>query len=463
MPKALSRISIGLDWGTHSSKWWYEAEEEIGKLLPATKAPAVIDSTIHRSGAKLSLGREREIRKSECADSRLKRRLLDDPLGADYWGAIREGIGISLGEAATLSLGVLLGDVACDLRSRDYAIVPGETAVEIRYSLPNWIGEQPAHHASRKRMFQTAALLSVLVAERGVEVLPSVGKEIGIEEWRTLIRETRQSSGCLQIFEKAPQDFASMIGASFFIPDRPSVSWRMVVESTAAGFPQLQHFLIPPEDARKTEDHWVKLLVVDVGAGSTDAGYFISSRRSNGNLLLNYLKPAATLDYAGEQLTEMLKKFYLRKKNRELTIQEAETIKLNAPDEWKDEQFVASWREQIADHVGEYMRHVPDELRLGEPRIPGLKIVITGGSGLVEGLDRAVWNSVVEALARRDIPHNVANRSEITELSLDWPEDRFDRARRAVSIGAANGNLAQLGYVEGFAKATLVKTSVERW
>jgi len=220
---------------------------------------------------------------------------------------------------------------------------------------------------------------------------------------------------------------------------------------------------MPPEDARKTEDHWVKLLVVDVGAGSTDAGYFISSRKADGKLLLNYLKPASALDYAGEQLTEMLKRFYLRKKNREMTIQEAETIKLNAPDEWKDEQFVVDWREQIAEHVGEYMRHVPDELRLGEPLIPGLKIVMTGGSGLVEGLDRAVWNAVAAALARREIPHNVANRTEITELTLDWPEDRFDRARRAVSIGAANSSFAQLGYVEGFGKATLIKTSVQRW
>jgi hypothetical protein len=463
MPKALERIWIGLDWGTHSSKWWYEAAEEPGKLLPPTKAQAVIDSTIHRSGQKLSLVKEREIPKSECQDPRLKRRLLDDPLGADYWGAIREGIGISLGEAATLSLGVLLGDVVRDLASRDYVIVPDKTAVEIRYSLPNWISSEPTHQASRKRMFQTATILSLMVAEREFERLPGVGKEIGIEEWRTLVKAIRESPTCQKLFEKGPNDFGSLIGGPFSIPDRPSVSWRMVVESTAAGFPQLQHFLMPAEDARKTEDHWVKLLVVDVGAGSTDAGYFISSRKADGRLLLNYLKPASTLDYAGEQLTEMLKRFYLRRKNREITIQEAETIKLNAPDEWKDEQFVVDWREQIAEHVGEYMRHVPDELRLPEPSIPGLKIVMTGGSGLVEGLDRAVWNAVAEALARRDIPHNVANRTEITELTLDWPEDRFDRARRAVSIGAANSNFAQLEYVEGFGKATLIKTSVQRW
>src|SRR5258708_2125237 len=139
MPKALEKIWIGLDWGTHSSKWWYEAEEEPGKLLPTTKAPAVIDSTIHRSGQKLSLIRERTRVKSDCQDSRLKRLLLSDPQGADYWDAVREGIGISLGDAATLSLGTLLGDVVRDLGSRNDAISPDKTTVEIRYSLPNWI------------------------------------------------------------------------------------------------------------------------------------------------------------------------------------------------------------------------------------------------------------------------------------------------------------------------------------
>jgi hypothetical protein len=162
------------------------------------------------------------------------------------------------------------------------------------------------------------------------------------------------------------------------------------------------------------------------------AGYFISSREADGRLILNYLKPAATLDYAGQQLTEMLKKYYLQKRGRDMTLQEAETLKLNAPEEWKNQTFANSWRDRIAEYVGEYMFRVEDERRLGEPAIPGLKIVMTGGSGLVEGLDRAVRNSVVDALAQRGIPGNVCNRTEITELQLKYPADRFDRARRAV-------------------------------
>jgi hypothetical protein len=268
--------------------------------------------------------------------------------------------------------------------------------------------------------------------DQGFNDLPHVGDEVKIEDWHERLFKVRQSDTCMDLFARSPQDFKSLVETGFFSRGKPGLKWRIAAESSAAGFPQLEQLLMPPQDARKPEDHWVKLLVVDVGAGSTDAGYFISSRKADGRLILNYLKPAATLDYAGEQLTEMLKKYYLQKRGRDMTLQEAETLKLNAPEEWKNQTFANSWRDRIAEYVGEYMFRVEDERRLGEPAIPGLKIVMTGGSGLVEGLDRAVRNSVVDALAQRGIPGNVCNRTEITELQLKYPADRFDRARRAV-------------------------------
>lgn len=70
---------------------------------------------------------------------------------------------------------------------------------------------------------------------------------------------------------------------------------------------------------------------------------------------------------------------------------------------------------------------------------------------LVEDLGQAIREKVVEALMRRGVPGNVANRTEILELTLDWPEDRIDRARRAVSIGTGSGSLAELKYREALA------------
>src|SRR5260370_37057139 len=274
MTKSLEKVWIGLDWGTHSSKWWYTAEEKPGKFFESTKTETVIDSTIHKTGRKLRLEREKSRVKSDCQDARLKRFLLNDPQGANYWEAAREGIEISLAEAASLSLAVLLGDVIASLAERNYSIVQGKTNVEIRFSLPNWISADATHQIARKRMFQTAAIVSLMIAEQDLNTIPCVAIEVGTEEWRKRIGEIRESTRCKNLFEQTPRDFRSMVETQFSIPDHASVSWRLAVESSAAGFPQLRHLLVPIEHAQKTQDHWVKLLVVDVGAGSTDAGYF---------------------------------------------------------------------------------------------------------------------------------------------------------------------------------------------
>jgi len=65
-------------------------------LVPRTPG-AVVDSTIYRTGQTLRLVRERTVLDSEVQDSRVKRFLLQDPQGASFWDAPREGIGISLG------------------------------------------------------------------------------------------------------------------------------------------------------------------------------------------------------------------------------------------------------------------------------------------------------------------------------------------------------------------------------
>jgi hypothetical protein len=461
LTKRLKEVWIGLDWGTHSSKWWFAATGDMGHIVPRTPG-AVVDSTIYRTGQTLKLVRERTVSDSEIQDSRVKRFLLQDPQGASFWDAPREGIGISLGDAATLTLAVLLGDAVSRLKKQELEI-DRETKVSIVYSLPNWIESDTKHQAARRRMFQTTVVLASLVASSGFDYLPGVNENINLEEWAKSLRGLRETDYSREQFRETPKDFATLVEREFCSPAIGGISWRLAPESSAAGFPQLLRLLMPFEEAKKTQDHWVKLLVVDVGAGSTDAGYFISSRRANGALLLNYLKPAPTLDYAGEQLTEMLKLFYFHKKHREITTQEAETIKLSAPDEWVNEKFSQAWQAKIAEYVGDYMRHVPDELRLGQPVIPGLKIVMTGGSGLVDGLSKAIRDAVVEALLDREIAANVANRTDVSELLLDWPEDRVDRARRAVSVGAGSSTFGQLRYREKLDAAAPAPGPLGRW
>jgi len=460
MAASIRRLWVGVDWGTHSSKWWYTAEIASGKQIQPKALPSVVDSTIYRSGDDLQVGRERARIKRDLADARLKRLLLKDPQGASYWDAIRDGIGISLGEAALLTRGYLLGDVASHVAAENLELAPS-TEVHARFSLPNWIDSDSEHVAARKRMYQTTVICAGLIRLLGWEHLPAIGTKVNLSEWRDVVGRVRSMPDVQQILGRSPNDFAEMVEGTNSIG---GISWRLVAESSAAGYVPLCQLLRDVPRSSKTQKHWVKLLVVDVGAGYTDTGYLVSSRKvGDSELLMNYLPPARTLDYAGEQLTEMLRDFYLREHNRDLSVEEAETMKLTAPDKWNGQQFVRDWRERIAKSVADYIFHVPDEARLGEPAIDGLKIVLTGGSGLVPALDDAVKAAVIDSLGRRGVPGNVASRTEIVKIRPRIASDPIDAARRAVSTGSAQSDFAALAYRESFVKAMRTVVAKKGW
>jgi len=91
--------------------------------------------------------RERTRTQSEVQDARLKRLLLKDPQGASYWDALRDGIRVSLGEASALSLSTLLGDAAEHLANSQLELA-GDCHIELRFSLPNWIGDDLEHRTA---------------------------------------------------------------------------------------------------------------------------------------------------------------------------------------------------------------------------------------------------------------------------------------------------------------------------
>ena len=438
------KLTIAIDWGTHSSKWWYTLEGKSRKKAP-TPVPRVIDSTVHRQGEALLVNRERTLVRSDVQDSRLKRLLLVDPMGADYWEAVRQGIGVSLGEAATLVIACMLSDVFSNFLQTGENL--DDLAVHIHYSLPNWTEADPQHNVARQRMYQTATVVSALIGESGWRSLPQLGTPVLISGWRKVVQDSLRR--VVGEFRDCPPTFAEMMQAEY---ECGGIHWRLAAESSAAGFLPLAHLLSDVRPESKAAQHWVKLLVVDVGAGSTDSGYFVSSRRIKDQyLVFNYLPPALTLDYAGEQLTEMLRDHLRRTRRRDITQAEAETIKLSAPEDWIGEPFVEEWRSKIARCVGEYILMVPDERRLPDTRMPALKVVLTGGSGVVRGLDQSIRSAVCGALVHRGIQSAYANRTEVVPLRSPI-SDRVDAARRAVSTGAAQPDFALLAYMPRFEK-----------
>jgi hypothetical protein len=323
-----------------------------------------------------------------------------------------------------------------------------QTEISLRFSLPNWTENDPENEAARKRMYQATVIACCLLQHRGWGALPEMGKPNPIAPWRQLVKEIREEPETRALMNSVPASFSEMVEKEYKVGD---LRWRLAAESSAAGFTSIKHILREVPKQSNVQKHWVKLLVVDVGAGSTDSGYFVSSREiKSGNLVFNYLPPAVTLNYAGEDLTKMLQTHF-RRQRKILTMDEAETMKVSAPDQWIKESFVDEWRNKLAHSVGEYMRSVPDERRLPEELIPGLKIVLTGGSGIVKGLDLAIKSAVCDALMDRGISASVSQRTELVTLRSPI-NDRVDAARRAVSTGAAQSDFAKLRYLAGFEK-----------
>lgn len=443
-------IWIGLDWGTHSSKWWYTVCVEDGRLQHVRNPGPVVNSTVYRDDDRLFLTCDREGVHRLTADPRLKRRLIEDPLGADYWEARRAGIGVSLGSAACLSLSVLLGAVAGSLRQNSLQLHES-CPIHLCFSLPNWVGEDPAEQAARRRMFETTVVVCALVLDRALSGMPSPGDGTEISAWAADIERLRNSVPCRAAVAQYVPTFEGLVRGEFAFERMTPLSWRLAAESCAAGFPELKPLLLQPSESRRMRDHQIKLLVVDVGAGSTDVGYFVSTRNlARGECFLQYLPPAPTLEYAGERLTELLRSNYASL-GRRMTTEEAELHKLSAPEQWRDAPFAREWRGRIAEYVAGYVSHIPDERFLRDPYIPGLRIVMTGGSGLVDGLGEAVRERTVEALQRRFPLNAVAEMTRVSDSERDAPiQDPIDRARRAVSLGAGDPELADLSYREAF-------------
>lgn len=130
MPQAL----IGVDWGTHSSKWnWVSSaegsstrgqfkilrsevqfEESSGKILLTTEPPD--PNSIFESG--------------------IKGILIKDP-NVPFWTGQRRPMRLTLGELVSFSLWSLLSEAYLNLCQNR----PAEPSdIEVRFSLPNWVG-----------------------------------------------------------------------------------------------------------------------------------------------------------------------------------------------------------------------------------------------------------------------------------------------------------------------------------
>src|SRR5258708_5024763 len=120
---------LGVDWGTHSSKWscYLPDQKTYFSNLP------LYSSDLTCKDGSLLFGIEAS--SDDDGVRGLKGVLINDPLGGSFWTTERLDTGTSLGEAVSFSLCCLLVDALFAIGYQ-----PGSgREVGIGFSFPNWL------------------------------------------------------------------------------------------------------------------------------------------------------------------------------------------------------------------------------------------------------------------------------------------------------------------------------------
>jgi hypothetical protein len=419
----MSQALIGVDWGTHSSKWNWTTGD--GDYFDRGEAKILRSDVCVDSSDQIYLSTDPP-REDSVFESGIKGTLIRDPNGA-FWEGRRQ-IKLTLGELVCFSLWTLLSDAYENLR-KTAANEPEE--IDIRFSLPNWVG-LPGAAVARAKYEQAAWVACYMFGQDREGWLRS--PKPSRASWRAAVGRALDELNLSDDSERSNKDFREAIQARIKVDDR--ISFRFVAESSAAGLTGLSEF----EGANRP--HLTKILVVDVGAGSTDIGYVLRTV-PGGDKKLVQLPPANTCEVAGEALTRCLLEI-CRIQGEKITFREAESRKLVEKDQdWLNHPSVIEWKRGIAEHVRTYVADIADERWL--PEKPPLQVLVTGGSGIVAGLQDAVLLAVKKGLEQRNIHPNLINGTNLMTLDTKgrWT---INVNRLAVALGAASEELPELSY-----------------
>jgi hypothetical protein len=425
---------LGIDWGTHSSKWaCFDAHaRQYNGIIP------VHSSNLGHEGDTLIFAPEEGALAKDFVVRGLKQELIRAPLASYFWDSERPDTGTTLGEAVVFSLCSLLADA--DIHISTSFGAKWIEDLEVGFSFPNWLVERQRPYRIAAKNFCEAVALAVglFVRHRGAN-LPKPGVAFPIERWKNLVRDARNSMP----HEKAQElSIDNMTKLSFAVADH-GLKYAFVIESLAAGLPYLR---ATPDDDVRGLPGLAKLLVVDVGAGSTDVGYMLRAReKETGEEGIYFFPPAGSLPRAGNDLTENIMRYYAAR-GEPLTFGRAEARKLQQAD-WLGMPYVEVWKTSICQQVEQYIQGCTDRhwLHLPAP----LNIVLTGGSGVVAGLRQGVERAVCEGLKKRQADISTASKVRLLggHLALMNLSTEAEYARRAVCLGVTEPHKPRVRYM----------------
>ena len=414
------KATVGVDWGTHSSKWIWAVEDngiiELGPFRILRSDLILENGTMLMQEVPPPYG--------ALFKSSLKRRLIQSP-DASFWEGKLADTSTSLGEFVSYSLWYL-AEEACGDVTRQLGVAPDE--IEIRFSLPNWVEGRDGSQA-RARYEQAAKVACKIMAFR----IPWSASAMDCSAWHELVERARTD---LRISDNTPpidyadDGFRKVLAFRHDIDGR--ISFRFVAESSAAGLAGLR------KNYADAPGYLRKLLVVDIGAGSADIGYLVRSLNDKRQECLSQLPPAGTCETAGDDLTKRIVAIS-RSQGKPITQDEAEALKVGGAQSWQSHPSVIEWIERIANHVREYVKNLPDESWL--PFEPHLELLVTGGSALVPGVVDELVRAAKAALVSR-FP-----KGQVISINLVVPSPyALDANRLAVAFGCSSEELPKLTY-----------------
>lgn len=168
--------------------------------------------------------------------------------------------------------------------------------------------------------------------------------------------------------------------------------------------------------------------------------------------MLIWLPAAPAFERAGKWLTDRIKEDWVKEGRPLATAEEAEIYKTSGVTDWHSKPWLLEWCESISETVAEYMKSVPDEMRL--PKYPPLEVVITGGSSGVEPIKPILMKRIARALVERGISEGLSNQTTAITVGPSNRQMRgysdIEIAQLAVCLGASHPRMAQLKhYPEG--------------